>query len=543
MPIKFGTDGWRDIIAEDFTYANLRLVAQAHAQMLRASGGDGVVVGFDPRFQGHNFARVVAETMAQQGLNVWLAGAYLPTPALSFAALHLGAAGGVMITASHNPPIYNGYKLKGPYGGSATPEMVARVEAALERPEPYSGPAGKIQPLDIREAYFEQLDRQLDLPALRAYRGRVYHDAMGGAAAGWLSAYVRSRALGFELREVRGQPDPLFGGVNPEPIVPNLGALMDDLGRETGRTFAVVTDGDADRVGAVTAGGQFFNSHQIFAVFIKHLYGRGLRGRVVKTVSGSRIIELLTRKLGLELLETPVGFKYITDAFLEGQADPARAVMIGGEESGGLSSRGHIPERDGLLNSLLLIEAVAMSGKSLGSCSPRSKRTSASSTFMTGPIFTSVPVLTRPACWARRRPTARWPGTRWRASTPVTASSSTSRAARRPCSARPAPSRWCASTWRPRPRRTCAPFWTRRPGGCGRSTLSCAPRIGKRAASLGAARLVGAGGTGGIRTLDKLAPIHAFQACSFNHSDTVPAATKLARPVARMQVCPAGRQV
>ncbi|WP_161883689.1 phosphoglucomutase/phosphomannomutase family protein [Deinococcus alpinitundrae] len=366
MPITFGTDGWRDIIAEDFTYANLRLVAQAHAQMLRVSGDSSVVVGFDPRFQGHHFARVVAETMARQGLDVWLAGAYLPTPALSFAALHVGAAGGVMITASHNPPIYNGYKLKGPYGGSATPEMVARVEAALARPEPYSGPAGKIQPLDIREAYFQQLDRQLDLAALRAYRGTVYHDAMGGAAAGWLSDYVRSRALGFELREVRGQPDPLFGGVNPEPIAANLGLLMALLGRETGQTFAVVTDGDADRVGAVTAGGQVFNSHQIFAVFIKHLYGRGLRGRVVKTVSGSRIIELLTHKLGLELLETPVGFKYVTDAFLEGQADPAKAVMIGGEESGGLSSRGHIPERDGLLNSLLLIEAVAMSGQGLG---------------------------------------------------------------------------------------------------------------------------------------------------------------------------------
>lgn len=244
--------------------------------------------------------------------------------------------------------------------------MVAEMEAALMQPEPYSGPAGEIESLDIREAYFEQPDRQLDLSVLRSYQGLVYHDAMGGAAAGWLSAYVNSRQFGFELREVRGEPDPLFGGVNPEPIAQNLTALMDTLSRETGQTFAVITDGDADRVGAVTAGGQFFNSHQIFAVFIKHLYGRGLRGRVVKTVSGSRMIELLARKLGLEVLETPVGFKYITDAFLEGQADETKAVMSGGEESGGLSSRGHIPERDGLLNSLLLIEAVAMGGESLG---------------------------------------------------------------------------------------------------------------------------------------------------------------------------------
>lgn len=365
MPIKFGTDGWRDIIAEDFTYDNLRIVARAHAQVLRQAGGSSVVVGFDTRFQGRNFARVVAESMASAGLDVYLASEYLPTPALSFAAVHLGAAGGVMITASHNPPLYSGYKLKGPYGGSATPAMVAEVEVALSSPQPYTGPAGEVRALDIREAYFEQLDQQLDLGALKAYQGLVYHDAMGGAAAGWLSAYVDSRQFGFELREVHGEPTPLFNGVNPEPVPQNLGELMALLSGETGQTFGVVTDGDADRVGAVTAGGHFFNSHQIFAVFIKHLYGRGLRGRVIKTVSGSRVIELLTQKLGLELLETPVGFKYITDAFLEGQADADKAVMIGGEESGGLSSRGHIPERDGLLNSLLLIEAVAMSGKSL----------------------------------------------------------------------------------------------------------------------------------------------------------------------------------
>lgn len=171
--------------------------------------------------------------------------------------------------------------------------------------------------------------------------------------------------LGFEIEEVHGRPDPLFHGVNPEPVPQSLAELSARLAGETGRALGVVTDGDADRVGAVVAGGHFFNSHQIFAVLLRHLHGRGLRGRVVKTVSGSRVIELLSERLGLELLETPVGFKYITDAFLEGQRDESRAVMIGGEESGGLASRGHIPERDGLLNSLLLIEAVAASGHSL----------------------------------------------------------------------------------------------------------------------------------------------------------------------------------
>jgi len=365
MPIKFGTDGWRDIIAEDFTYENVQRVARAHAGVLRAEGGTTVVVGFDTRFQGANFARVAAQALAGSGLNVLLASEYLPTPALSYAVVHHGAAGGVMITASHNPPLYSGYKLKGPYGGSATPALVALVEQALEEMQPYSGPPGTIQPFDIRAAYYAQLDRQLDLPTLRAYRGHVIHDAMGGAACGWLTGYVRHAGLNAGMTELHGQPDPMFGGVNPEPIPQNLGELMARMREETGTALGVVTDGDADRVGAVTAGGKFFNSHQIFAVLIRHLYGRGLRGRVVKTVSGSRVIELLAGRLGLELLETPVGFKYITDAFLEGQEDESRAVLIGGEESGGLSSRGHIPERDGLLNSLLMLEAVAASGRSL----------------------------------------------------------------------------------------------------------------------------------------------------------------------------------
>ena len=363
MPISFGTDGWRDIIAQDFTYENVRTVARAHAQALREGGGNRVVVGFDTRFQGAGFAGVVAETMAEQGLDVLLAAEYLPTPALSYAVVHHGAAGGVMITASHNPPQYSGYKIKGAYGGSATPSTVAQIERALREPVAYSGRRGEIRPLDIRQAYYEQLDRQLDLPTLRAYRGRVVHDAMGGAACGWLTGYAHHAGLNLELTELHGHPDPLFGGVNPEPIPQNLGELMGLMAADPEIALGVVTDGDADRVGAVAAGGTFFNSHQIFAVFIEHLYGRGLRGRVVKTVSGSRVIELLTQKLGLDLVETPVGFKYITDAFLEGQADETLAVMIGGEESGGLSSRGHIPERDGLLNSLLLIEAIASSGR------------------------------------------------------------------------------------------------------------------------------------------------------------------------------------
>ncbi|WP_424951099.1 phosphoglucomutase/phosphomannomutase family protein [Deinococcus sp.] len=375
LPIKFGTDGWRDIIAENFTYANVARVASAHAAYLLDQAGREVVVGHDTRFQGEGFAGVVAQRMTAAGLKVHLASGFIPTPAVSFAVRHLGAAGGVMLTASHNPPAYSGYKLKGPYGGSATPAIVAQVEAHLAAqggagPERISdstpqAPTPEIQPLDIRASYYRAIDGLLDLERLRGYRGRVFHDAMGGAGAGWIEGYLRHAGLPAEFQAIRSEPTPLFYGVNPEPIVQNLAVTIQAMRGETGQTFAIVTDGDADRVGVVTAGGAFFNSHQIFAVLLRHLYQKGLRGRVVKTVSGSGIIDRLCQVLGLELLETPVGFKYITDAFLEGEANPALAVLMGGEESGGLASRGHIPERDGVFNGLLLLEAVAVSGRSL----------------------------------------------------------------------------------------------------------------------------------------------------------------------------------
>jgi phosphomannomutase len=369
--IKFGTDGWRDIIAENFTLENVRFAAQAHAQYLKGQSSDGsgtVVVGYDTRFASERFARASAEVMAANGLRVLLATAFTPTPALSFAVVHHAALGGVMITASHNPPAYNGYKMKGPYGGSSTPEIVRGVEAELGRLEPipaFDPARHTIEPLEIRGAYFDALDRILDLETLRGFRGVMYHDAMGGAGCGWLEAYVKRAKLPVELRPVHGVPTPMFYGVNPEPIPQNLESLSAILRGEKSPVFAAVTDGDADRIGAVLAGGVYFNSHQIFAVLLDHLSRKGSRGRVVKTFSGSRIIDRLAAKRGLEILETPIGFKYITDAFLEGQSDPARAVLIGGEESGGMAVAGHIPERDGLLNALLMLEAVAANGKSL----------------------------------------------------------------------------------------------------------------------------------------------------------------------------------
>jgi phosphomannomutase len=367
MSIEFGTDGWRAVIADTFTYANVAKVAAAHAAYLLSQGGIEVVLGHDTRFQGEGFADVVAQTMTSAGLKVHRASRFIPTPAVSFAVRHLGAAGGVMLTASHNPPEYHGYKLKGPYGGSATPAIVAEVEAYLASPaRPFTVqlPAESV-PLEIQASYFASLDQLLDQESLRHYQGKIFHDAMGGAGSGWIEAYLKHAGLPVTFEAIRGEATPLFYGVNPEPISQNLEVTMQRLREETGQAFAVVTDGDADRVGAVIAGGEIFNSHQIFAVLLHHLYRKGVRGRVIKTVSGSGIIDRLCDVLGLEVLETPVGFKYITDAILEGEIDPQLAVLMGGEESGGLASRGHIPERDGIFNGLLLLEAVAMSGRSL----------------------------------------------------------------------------------------------------------------------------------------------------------------------------------
>ena len=359
--IRFGTDGWRDVIADNYTFKNVRRVAQAYADYLKDEGADQVAAGFDTRFLSDRFARTAAEVLAANGLLARLAKRVTPTPVTSFAVKYFGADGGVMITASHNPPEYNGFKLKGAYGGSATPKIVAEVEARLDKNPPAAFDPDKhvLEPFDVRTPYYEHLMGLLDMEALKAYEGVLYHDAMGGAGGGWISGFAKKAKLKTEVRELHAVPHPLFYGVNPEPIPKNLTTLMAVMRNEADPTFAAVTDGDADRIGVVLAGGRYFNSHQIFAVLLKHLVRKGRKGRVIKTFSVSKVIDLLAEKLGLEVLTTPVGFKYITDEFLKGD------VLIGGEESGGIGVAGHLPERDGILNALLLLESVAVTGKSL----------------------------------------------------------------------------------------------------------------------------------------------------------------------------------
>jgi alpha-D-glucose phosphate-specific phosphoglucomutase len=365
--IRFGTDGWRGVIAREFTFANLRVVAQALAGYVRAAGdaGRGVVVGYDTRFLSDRFAATVAEVLAANGIPVYLTDQAAPTPAVSFAVKHLGAAGGVIITASHNPPEYNGFKFKGPYGGSALPEMVDRIEAHLETAAaasqsvvtPGSPSGAPLRRFDPRPAYFAQLRQLVDFPAIRLAGTKLLVDPMHGAGRGYLKALLAE--AGIPVTEIRGELNPLFGGVNPEPIAANLGALRQAV-QQTGATLGAATDGDADRVGAVDERGDFVDSHRIFALLLEHLAARRhWTGSVVKTFSTTRMIDQLAAAYGLALHEMPIGFKYICERML------AEDVLIGGEESGGIGIKNHLPERDGLLCSLLLAEIVAVTGTSL----------------------------------------------------------------------------------------------------------------------------------------------------------------------------------
>jgi phosphomannomutase len=366
LHIKFGTDGWRGVIARDFTFDNVSLVAQATMDYLHREGltAKGLVVGYDRRFLSREFAERVVEIAAGNGIKCWLTNGYAPTPAVSWAVHELGAGGGVMITASHNPPIYNGFKVKEQYGGSARPsttrvleEMVATNQAggrkvqALSLPEAQA--AGLMEVFDAKAAYFRQLARYVDLDLIRRANIPVVVDPMYGAGTGFIPELLPGTA------EIHALENPAFGGQPPEPTEEHLTDLS--LLVKSGQyRVGLALDGDADRIGAVDEAGEFFSSHRIFTVLLRHLHERkGLSGGVVKTVSTTRMIDLLAVKFGLQLFETPIGFKHICELMLD------HDILMGGEESGGLGVKGHIPERDGILMGLLLLEAMAMSGKGL----------------------------------------------------------------------------------------------------------------------------------------------------------------------------------
>ncbi|MGA2508931.1 MAG: phosphoglucomutase/phosphomannomutase family protein [Candidatus Acidiferrales bacterium] len=363
--IKFGTDGWRGVIAEDVTEENVRKVAHAIARYaVRAEKpGSGILVGFDTRFASERFARVAAEAVAATGTPVWLAADACPTPAISLLVRLRGAACGIQITASHNPYRWNGVKLKASYGSSASAAIVAQVETDLAKVLRDGVPAlppreDLIHSLDVRAPYLETLNGLVDWDRLRASKFRFLIDPMHGAGRGLLRELFHRN--GIEAGEIRGTRDPLFGGVNPEPIEPHIEALRKAV-REGGYDAGFASDGDADRIGAIDRDGAFVTPHQIFSILLWHLAGtRKLTGDVVKSFTVTKMIDKIAQKFGRRIWETPVGFKYICDRMLEGD------VLLGGEESGGIATKLYLPERDATVSALLLAEVMAWHGKRLG---------------------------------------------------------------------------------------------------------------------------------------------------------------------------------
>lgn len=381
MAINFGTDGWRAVISDTFTFENLRIVSQAVADAVRSGSWlklsktesvpnpGRIVIGYDTRFLSDRYAKEVARVVAANGLEAYLSQSAAPTPAISFATRHFGAIAGVMITASHNAPRYNGFKLKSAFGGSALPEQCDLIEVFMNDNETRGrGPnlidyekgceLGLIKTFNPMLEYGNHIRTLIDFDAIAAAKDlRIVVDSMYGSGRGVIPHLLQG--TGREVTEIRGELNPGFGGIHPEPIKRFLGALAGAIGAGLGN-LGLATDGDADRIGAMDERGNFIDPHKILALAIRYLHEeKGLSGALVRTVSTTRMIDVLGRKYGLEVFETPVGFNHIADHMME------RNVLIGGEESGGISFRGHIPEGDGIIMGLLLTEIVAKSGKTL----------------------------------------------------------------------------------------------------------------------------------------------------------------------------------
>ncbi len=335
--IKFGTDGWRDVIAEDFTFANARIVAKAIARyVVRCEDArKGVLIGYDHRFASDSVAAAVAEVIASTGTPVWLADKPCPTPAISLLVRQRAAAGGILITASHNPYQWNGIKYKASYGSSALPSIVAQIEIELAEVQKSAAtplPPRKelIQSLEPRAPYLDTIEKLIDWQRLRDAKLRFVSDPMHGSATGLLPALFARNGIACD--EIRGTRDPLFGGVHPEPIPPHIDPLQKAV--LAGKYDAgLCADGDGDRIGAVDRDGSFVNPHQIFALLVWHLAGtRNLPGDIAKTFSVTKLIDKLAAKFGRKLHEVPIGFKYICELMLE------QNILIGGEESGGIGT-------------------------------------------------------------------------------------------------------------------------------------------------------------------------------------------------------------
>jgi phosphomannomutase len=368
-PIKFGTDGWRGMIAADFTFERVAQVAPLAAIALETIYGQQanktIIVGYDRRFMSEDFAQVAAENIQAAGFNVLLSNSYAPTPAFSWAAKDNHALGAIVITASHNPGGYSGLKVKGGFGGSVPPEVTQKIEALLaEGIETQAKTPGSLDTFDPWPSYCNVLQSRVDIApiqdAVKSGKLTIFADVMHGAAATGIE-----RLLGLPIQELNGDRDPLFEGGAPEPLPKYLPKLFQAIkahrqATAEGLAVGLVFDGDSDRIAAVDGNGEFLSSQVLIPILIEHLSTRrGYTGEVVKTISGSNLFPKVANLYGLAVHETPIGYKYIADRMLESQ------VLLGGEESGGIGYGHHIPERDALLSALYVLEAIVQSGKDL----------------------------------------------------------------------------------------------------------------------------------------------------------------------------------
>ncbi len=362
-PIKFGTDGWRGIIADDFTFANVARCSQGLADYLRADGsaGRGLVVGYDTRFASRDFAETVASVVAGNGINVYLCRQVAPTPVVSHQVVQRGAAGGVVITSSHNPAAWSGFKFKTSQGGSASQAVTDVLEMCIESggaPKSMTidegRAAGLIMDVDPAPDYRTAIAGLVNLDAIRNAGLTVFVDSMHGAGAGYITDLLRGGAT--TVTELRAEPNPAFPGMaQPEPIAHNLNGLCRRV-PEDGADAGLALDGDADRIGLVDETGRFVSTLEVFSLLAFYLLDRGERGPLVKGVTASLMLNKLAERYDVPIAEMPVGFKNIGPRFLDDNA------ILGGEESGGYAFRGHIPERDGILSGLCLLECMATGG-------------------------------------------------------------------------------------------------------------------------------------------------------------------------------------
>lgn len=359
--IKFGTDGWRGVIADDFTFGNVRRVTQGHAQYLKSRSTDPLaIVGYDCRFASEDFARTVAEIFASNGIKTLVFDRPSPTQVASWSVIDRKATGAAVITASHNPYLFNGYKVKTETGSAVPTAGIAELEryiASLDevKPPEHIVGHGLVSSYDPRQPYYAQIARMVDVDAIKDSGLRIVHECMYGSGYSYIAEMIGGgRTLVTELHNLR---NPLFGGINPEPIPPNIDSTMTFM-KVGGQDLCICTDGDADRVGIIDETGQFINQLQVFALLMLYLFEtRGLRGPVVKTVNMTAMVDKLGAEYGERVFEVPVGFKNVAPKMMETNA------LLGGEESGGFAVRGHIPERDGILIGLLFADMIVKSGK------------------------------------------------------------------------------------------------------------------------------------------------------------------------------------